>query len=543
MYTTMNNTKSFVGFSMIASSLLVSGSVLAALPSTLSLADADAAFVGENSEDGAGFSLAGIGDVNGDGLQDMLVSAPQASGRAGRVYLIYGRSTGLENITDLAQADAAFVGEVAGDQAGMSISTLGDFNRDGLADFAIGAPFAKVNGNAGSGKVYVFFGSRTALSGQIPLSTAPVSITGEAAYGYAGMAVANLGDVNKDGYQDLGIGAYGMSSSAGKVYVVLGGSSSKFSKNMAASQFASFTGEKKSAYAGYSLAGVGDLNRDGYADFAIGSYGFTTSTSTSSAYAGYGKVYVVYGASTTWKANSPLAQVTSSFVGQAAKDFVGYSVGAAGDLNRDGYADFVIGAPGRDENGQANCGMVGLVYGQSTKLGAGNMGQVSARLIGAIANDNVGAKALGIGDVDGDSYPELFVSSHLSDEVGVDAGAAYVVRGAASKLNGAYNVSTQAMRLVGEVAYDNAGFSLANVGDVDGDGFADLFISALGNDEGGLGAGIAYLVQMGFIVDVDGDGYSEAMGDCGDDRADVHPGAYDIPGDGIDQDCMGGDAF
>lgn len=543
MFTTTNNTKSFVSFSMIASSLFVSGSVLAAMPSTLSLAEADAAFVGENSEDGAGFSMAGIGDVNGDGLQDMLVAAPQAVGRAGKVYLIYGRTAGLENITDLAQADASFVGEVAGDQAGMSVTTLGDFNRDGLADFAIGAPFAKVSGNAGAGKVYVFFGSRTALSGQIPLSSAPVSITGEAAYGYAGMAVANLGDVNKDGYQDMGIGAYGMSSSAGKVYVVLGGSSSKFSANMPASQFASFTGEKKSAYAGYSLAGVGDVNRDGYADFLIGSYGFTSSTSTSSAYAGYGKAYLVYGAATTWKVNAPLAQVTSSFVGLAAKDYVGYSVGAAGDLNRDGYADFVIGAPGRDENNQANCGLVGLVYGSSTKLGAANMGQVNARLVGARANDNVGAKALGIGDVDGDSYPELFVSAHLSDEVGADAGSAYVVRGAASKLSGLYNVSTMAMRIVGEAAYDNAGFALANVGDVDGDGFADLFLSAYGNDEGGLGAGIAYLVAMGNIVDLDGDGFSEAMGDCSDDSSDVHPGAYDIPGDGIDQDCMGGDAF
>lgn len=535
----MSNSKrlqksTILGYAAIVGGLLISGTAQSGLPSVFDLATADASFYGEAELDQAGLNIAGAGDVNGDGYQDMLVAAPGASSQSGKVYLIFGRSAGLKAMTNLKDADVAFIGEKSGDQAGMGIGSAGDFNRDGLADILIGAPFNGAKGY-GTGKVYIVYGRKSGWSSQMKLADADVSFVGEASMALAGFAGAGVGDVNKDGYPDLAIGSHGMNTSAGKVYLVLGGSPSKFVKNMELSSFPSYKGEASNNYAGYSIAAAGDVNGDSIADYLIGAYGNSQKASKA------GKVYLMLGRTGSYSANMPLSQITSYYLGQSAKDYAGFSVAGVGDLNKDKRSDFVIGAPGRDEAGDAS-GMFAVVYGRQGTFSAYDLGQVNARLIGQHTGDNVGAEAAGLGDIDGDGYADMLLSAHYSDLGGQDAGAAYLVRGGAVALSGTTSLGMSSTIFVGEADLDQAGWGVAGVGDVDGDKYADILVSAQGSDVNGAASGMAYLVSTGTLVDMDGDGFSEAQGDCMDDNPDIHPGAYDIPGDGTDQDCTNGDA-
>ena len=110
-----------------------------------SLSAADASFVGEDPNDAVGTSAVGVGDVNGDGFDDLVIGAPSngdAGSQAGKAYLILGHARPWSMRQSLADADASFLGENAGDSAGFAVAAAGDVNQDGLADFLVGAPQA-----------------------------------------------------------------------------------------------------------------------------------------------------------------------------------------------------------------------------------------------------------------------------------------------------------------------------------------------------------------------------------------------------------------
>ena len=157
-----------------------------------------------------------------------------------------------------------------------------------------------------------------------------------------------------------------------------------------------------------------------------------------------------------------------------------------------------------------------------------------------MAGDCAGSAISSAGDVDGDGFSDLLVASTNSDFSDTDAGAVYLVRGG-PRGSGDENLDGATTLFAGEAALDMAGWAVSSAGDVDGDGFSDILISAYGNDEQGAGAGKSYLIFSGPRVDVDGDGYSEAMGDCNDYNAGQNPGMTEIPNNGIDDDCRYGD--
>lgn len=524
---------STIGRTIAVGVLLSAGTAAAALPDIFELENASASFFGEQEFDQSGYRVFGAGDVNGDHTDDLLIAAPGAMSGAGKVHVIFGRTVGLSPLTDLSLADASFVGEFAGDQAGIGLCGLGDFNLDGLADIAIGAPFFAHDGVT-TGKVYIFLGRTSGWKRGISLADADISIVGEVSMALTGFSLAQLGDVNGDGYSDMGIGAHGMSSMAGRVYVVLGGPKGQFSRDMDISVFPAFIGEAPNDFAGFSVAGVGDTNDDGFADFLIGAYG------NSQAGTKAGKVYQIFGHDGAWTSDVPLSQVESYFLGQEPNDFAGYSVAGAGDLDRDGFADFAIGAPGRDING-GGAGMAAIVYGAPGNGGKYGLDQIGVKLFGEAAGDCAGASVSSAGDIDGDGHSDLLVSAHYSDITDVDAGAAYVVRGGPRQTSD-QNLDFNSMLFLGEMALDQAGWSVAGAGDVDSDGFADLLIAAYGSDRNGAASGMTYLILTGPYVDMDRDGYSEAMGDCNDFSASQSPGLEEIPNNGIDDDCQYGDS-
>ncbi|CAC9531281.1 Flagellar hook-length control protein FliK, partial [uncultured Gammaproteobacteria bacterium] len=257
----------------------------------VSMKDMQRGFVinGETAGDGGysvrGYSVSSAGDVNGDGLDDLIVGVWDAdlSGKsyAGKSYVVFGKANGnainLSAIADASNPTGGFVinGEAARDNSGYSVSSAGDVNGDGLDDLIVGAYQADPNGDD-SGKSYVVFGKTN--SSAINLSaiadasnpTGGFVINGEAAGDQSGCSVSNAGDVNGDGLDDLIVGAYNASLSgksyAGKSYVVFGKTNSS-AINLSAIADASnptggfvINGETAGDWNGNSVSSAGDVN-------------------------------------------------------------------------------------------------------------------------------------------------------------------------------------------------------------------------------------------------------------------------------------------
>ncbi|MFW9779945.1 MAG: hypothetical protein ACFFE8_13900 [Candidatus Heimdallarchaeota archaeon] len=321
----------------------------------LDLSLANASFIGEDRDDFAGFSIAGVGDVNTDGYDDIMIGAPGDDNaglpNVGQCYLLLGRpSADWQMRLDLSQANASFIGEDAGDEAGYSVAGAGDVNADGYADVLIGAHKGDIGGMF-AGQSYLLLGRPSAdWQMDLNLSLANASFIGEDAGDEAGFSVAGVGDVNADGYDDILIGAYGDDdggTDAGQSYLLLGRPSADWQLGLDLSLAnASFIGEDVGDEAGYFVAGVGDVNVDGYDDILIGApYDDDGGTDA-------GQSYLLLGRpSADWQLRLDLSLANASFIGEDVGDESGCSVAGAGDVNADGFGDLVIGARKNDEGG------------------------------------------------------------------------------------------------------------------------------------------------------------------------------------------------
>ena len=243
--------------------------------SVQSLSSTGCHFVGEEQGDIAGYSVASAGDVDGDGLDDLLIGAPRngdGGEHAGKAYLLLGSSLGSSSTIDLSAADYAFVGEHAGDRTGHSVASAGDVDGDGLDDLVIGAPHND-DGGESAGKAYLVLGSSLGSSSTINLSDADYALVGENVGDIAGYSVASAGDVDGDGLDELLVGAQGNDDGgehAGKAYLLLGSSLGSTSTIYLSDADYAFVGENAGDGSGKSVASAGDVDGDGLDDLLIG---------------------------------------------------------------------------------------------------------------------------------------------------------------------------------------------------------------------------------------------------------------------------------
>ena len=238
---------------------------------------------------------------------------------AGKSYLIFGKETGWSIDTDLADADASFIGESDDDRSGMRLCGVGDVNDDDYDDILISAISGGKNAEH-SGKTYLIFGKSTGWTKNTNLSTSDASFIGENAFDYSG-EVGGKGDFNGDGFYDILIGAYYNDEGgdrSGQSYLIYGGSNNWNNNVNLSSSDVSFIGENATDFSGFSLSFTGDVNDDGYDDILIGAYGNDDGEIEA------GKTYLIYGNSNYWSKDTNLSQSNASFIGENYGDLSGY---------------------------------------------------------------------------------------------------------------------------------------------------------------------------------------------------------------------------
>ncbi|MBI5787414.1 MAG: FG-GAP repeat protein [Candidatus Schekmanbacteria bacterium] len=474
---------------IISLGILLPGSGLAE-PAKLS--DVPVSWVGEAMYDNAGISIASVGDVNGDGFNDILIGAhnnDEGGANAGKVYLVFGKDKGGQAYLNLAEADVAFIGEAEFDGAGSVVAYAGDVNGDGLGDFLIGAANNDERGD-NTGKAYLIFGKKEGWSKKIPLSQADVSFLGERSEDYAGSGLGYVGDVNGDGFDDFMIGSKNNTDGgeeAGKCYLIWGKAGTWDKRMKLANADVSFIGEDKNDRVGGVMAYAGDVNGDGYDDFLIGAPLKNAKGPES------GQVYLFLGRAIGLIPNMDLSRADATFIGEDRDNTAGNALGFIGDLNGDGLSDFIIAAENNSETGKS-AGKCYLFWGKEKGWRKDiSLPEADVMLNGEQPGDHFGSAIAYSGDFTAHGQEGFVISATRSDEGEKKAGKIYFYQ---SQPQWAHvtDAATSFLNYVGEKKNDLAGSRLAYAGDINGDGLPDVLIGADSASHGGRQAGQVYLV-------------------------------------------------
>jgi len=461
---------------------------------TGSLAQADTKILGLFESDYAGVEVAAGGDLNGDGRMDFLVAAPyeDASGLgAGAVYVFLGKPGWLASTVKLDDADYRFLGEAEADNAGTALAGVGDVDGDGRDDFVVGARYQAAGGPY-AGAAYLIYGSSLGPDTTQSLSEAGIKFVGERFHDNAGAAVSAAGDVDGDGLADLMVGAYRndtQAEDAGAAYLFLGASLGAASVVDVGDADFVLVGTDQDTNAGYSLAPAGDVDGDGLGDLLVGA----RYDAEGGLYAG--AAYVVFGAALKNPGVVLLEEVGCKMVGEEISDYAGIAVGTAGDLDRDGLADVLVGAPGVDLNGLDAGAVYGVWGSQLAGCTTMDLSEAGFRILGESPGDSVGQAVASLEDIDGDRSPEILLGVDGQDAGAAEAGAVYLLSGSRFVETGVLALDDADFRILGEADGDGAGLSVAAVGDWNGDLRADLLVGAAGDDTSAINAGAAYLIS------------------------------------------------
>lgn len=417
-------------------------------------------------------------------------------------------------------ADARFVSEHASQLAGWAVSGAGDVNGDGYADVVVGARADDEGGSVSgffefyaAGAAYLLLGP---LSGEVLLADAHAKFIGEADTNMAGSFVAQAGDVDADGLDEFLVGTFGGFGAAedarGKAYVLDG----SWEDHVELSDVApTIEGENIGSYTSASVASAGDVDGDGQNDLLVGDIGDAAAGERT------GAAYVLLGPILD---DVLLVDADAKLTGEAEFDDAGWALDTAGDVNDDGFDDFLVGAPNDQGHGP---GRVYLVHGPVT--GHSSLAESPTTFIGENEGDQAGASVAGGDDLDGDGHGDFVIGAPAAGARSSEGGIVYLVRG---PVDGDVELADADAALVGDESSENLGSAVAMCGDVNGDGLGDLLVSERAS---------VYLVTQPVAVEADLSTVGHRFTTYG--RIDLMSGAVagagDVNADGVDDFLIG----
>lgn len=472
------------------------------------LAAASAYWYGSTTGDGVGGSIAAVGDLDGDGRDDVGFGTYQwdisASADVGRAWVFSGETaagaTQLLATTIGITAATGVLQSGSKDYVGSALSTAGDFDSDGEIDIFVGAPNTRPAiqtpsiGAAGEAIVY------SMPAGEVDRNAASASliIQGTVSQQFVGYSLSGGLDATGDDIADVLVGAYGhdlaVGTNQGAAGLFNGGSSGTVSFTAAD---ALFEGSAASNQAGQVVAMVPDMTGDGLAELVISAHNYSGSSSKS------GRVYVAFGGAALGGDLNTVADIVLDGPNSTEAQF-GRSASAAGDADGDGVADLWIGADGAVQTfGAATFNKAGAAYlftDMAAMSATGSYLDAAVTLKGTSTSDFLGRATSGNGDFNGDGAPDVAVGSSANDLVAEGSGAVFLWYGPVAA--GSYGVGTADYTITGMSSLDALGSPLAFMGDTNADGFDDLGVSAVNWDAGG-----AITSNVGAVFLILGGGY------------------------------------
>ena len=445
--------------------------------------DASAELLSDQAEAWLGYSVAGAGDVNGDGYDDVIVGAPgydAGEPSEGAAFLFLGGESGIASggpgsAQTRIEADQAYA------EFGASVAGAGDVNGDGFDDVIVGASRYDA-GEADEGAAFVFLGSAQGIAGGNP-DTAAARIEANQANAFFGFSGAGAGDVNGDGFDDIIVGAFYYEVGTlqpgchclvydhpdeGAAFLFLGSADGIADGNplTAATVLRS---NQTSGFSARSVAGAGDVNGDGYDDVILGSPFVDVAPNI------LGTALVFLGGPSgiaSGDHSSADVRLESDEDPYQRATYFGFSVAGAGDVNGDGYHDVIVGAP-EYEAFPGKQGAAFLFLGSAAGIADGGPATAATRLESGEESGFLGISVAGAGDVNADGHDDVIIgSSGASYPLAEYGAAAFVYLGSAAGIASG-GLERAAARLFGD-SFSGIGWSVAGAGDIDGDGFDDL---------------------------------------------------------------------
>lgn len=437
---------------------------------SLALGEFALKLTGEVASGLAGRNVSAAGDLDRDGVDDIVVGAQGVEEGRGAVYVVTGP---VVRSGPLADAAVRLTGDVRGGRAGYAVAGAGDVDGDGQGDLVIGAPHLEEPRDESA--AFIALGP---FDRDRPLAERSLAYRAEQEADYVGSHVATVGDVNRDGFDDVVIGAHGLDLTAvdqGGAYLVSGGPALLADGSIQRSDAAVRGGYGRASLGGLTIENVGDLDGDGRADLAVSGHdrgGAHTS------------VFVFF---SPLRPGATLADADARIQGHSF--YFGHHIQGGVDVNADGHLDLLVGAP-LDETGGAGAGVeAGAAYlFLGPIIGEIDQADAAAAFIGG-PGDRAG-HAVACLHLDADGALDVALGAVNEGTAANDVGHLYVVRGPFAAVTPLEDADTVRSGVIG----DFLGYDLAIGGDLTGDGEDDLLIGAPNDAEAGENAGAVYVL-------------------------------------------------